>query len=85
MWRRQAQARIAGRKGHLVLRLPEDMPEDFPPELVEQAAEVWAVSGRLPHPYELLYMPAGWVDAIVSFEHGVRFYEDFSKRPAKMF
>ncbi len=87
MWRRQATARLAGQKGHLTLKMPDDMPGDFPAELVDQAVWVWRMSGyrHLPHPYELLYMPDQWVEAVVAFERGVQFFEDYSKRPAKLF
>lgn len=44
---------------------------------------LWELSDYryIPHPQELLLLPRGWVEALTTFDTGVRFFEDLPKRP----
>lgn len=51
--------------------------------LLEQCYLLFALSGFrvVPHPLEVLALPAGYVDELLRFAQGVRFFEDIERRP----
>lgn len=73
------------RAGDLVLALPDG---EFHTDaaLLEQCYLLFALSGFrvVPNPLEVLALPAGYVDDLLKFAQGVRFFEDMERRPAEM-
>ena len=54
--------------------------------LLEQCYLLFALSGFrvVPNPLEVLALPAGYVDELLRFAQGVRFFEDVARRPREM-
>jgi len=71
--------------GGLVLSLPDG---DFRMDaaLLERCYLLFAISGfrTIPNPLEVLSLPAGYVDELLRFAQGVRFFEDMERRPKEM-
>ena len=54
--------------------------------LLERCYLLFALSGFkvIPNPVEVLALPAGYVDDLLRFTQGVRFFEDMARRPEEM-
>lgn len=44
---------------------------------------VYEIEGRIPHPYEVLSYPAGYIEQFFAFLQGIDFYADLGSNPAK--
>lgn len=53
-------------------------------ELLEQCSLYVDITGQIPHPYEVLSLPKGYLDNLALFRTGVKYYEDLPKRPQVM-
>lgn len=54
--------------------------------LLERCYLLFALSGFkvIPNPLDVLSLPAGYVDDLLRFTQGVRFFEDVARRPDEM-
>lgn len=66
-----------------MLELPEQTP-DMDAELLEQCSLYVDICGVIPHPYEIMALPKGYLDNLALYRMGVKYYEDLPKRPQVM-
>lgn len=53
-------------------------------ELLEQCSLYVDICGVIPHPYEVMALPKGYLDNLALHRIGVKYYEDLPKRPQVM-
>lgn len=44
----------------------------------------WYMTGTIPDPDFIRGLPIGYLEQLLAYRHGIRFFEDYSKRPTNM-
>lgn len=86
LWRQIAQAELRAESAdpdELLLHPPEKKFK-IDKFLLAECYRVWQMTGNVPHPYEILAMPRGYVDELYQFKRGVRYHKDYDRRPDDM-
>jgi hypothetical protein len=53
-------------------------------ELMRDCELYWYMTGTIPDPDFIRGLPIGYLEQLLAYRHGIRFFEDYSKRPTNM-